>query len=94
MVKFLTFTFYKNALNLNTFGMRVHPQIVTCDLLHYLRLYRNNDVTELQCSVLVKTKTIPAHGGLRLRSVQKHVELHNIYQEKSHVEASCFRRIL
>jgi len=25
--KFLTFTFYKNALNLNTFGLRVHPQI-------------------------------------------------------------------
>jgi len=36
-------------------------------------LYRNNDVTELQCSVLVKKKnTIPAHGGLRWRSVQKH----------------------
>jgi len=29
-------------------------------------------VTELQCSVLVKRKTIPAHGGLCLRSVQKH----------------------
>jgi len=27
---------------------------------------------------LVKRKTIPAHGGLRLRNVQKHVELHNI----------------
>jgi len=93
-VKFLTFTFYKNALDLNTFGLRVHPQIVTCDLLHYLRLYRNNDVTELQCSVLVKRKTIPAHGGLRLPSVQKHVELHNIYQEKLHAEASCFHRIL
>ena len=51
-------------------------------------------MAELQCSVLVKRKTIPAHGGLRLRSVQKHVELHNISQEKSHVEASCFRRIL
>jgi len=51
-------------------------------------------VTELQCSVLVKRKTIPAHGGLCLHSVQKHVELHNIYQEKLHVEASCFHRIL
>jgi len=48
-VKFVTFTCYKNALNLNTFGLRVHPQIVTCGLLHYLRLYRNSDVTELQC---------------------------------------------
>jgi len=28
------------------------------------------------------------------RHVQKHVELHNIYQEKLHVEASCFHRIL
>jgi len=89
-VKFLTLKFYKNALNLNTFGLRVHPQILTCDLLHYLRLYRNNDVFELQCSILVKRKTIPAHGGLRLRSVQKHVELHNIYQEKLHVEALLF----
>jgi len=35
---------------------------------------------------LVKRKTIPAHGGLRLRSVQKHVELHNIYQKKPHME--------
>jgi len=43
---------------------------------------------------LVKIKTIPAHGGLRLHSVKKHVELHNIYQEKAHVEASCFHRIL
>jgi len=51
-------------------------------------------VTELQCSISVKRKTIPAHGGLRLRSVQKHVELNNIYQEKLHVEASCFHRIL
>jgi len=93
-VKFLTFTFYKNALYLNTFGLRVRPQIVTCDLLHYLRLYRNSDVTELQCRVLVKRKTIPAHGGLCLRNVQKHVELHNIYQEKLHVEASCFHRLL
>jgi len=47
-------------------------------------------MTELQCSVLVKWKTIPAHGGLHLRSVQKHVEFHCIYQEKLHVEASCF----
>jgi len=33
--KFLTFTFYKNALNLNTFGLHVHPQIVThgCDFM-------------------------------------------------------------
>jgi len=54
-VNFLTFTFYKNALNLNTFGLPVHTQIVTCDLLHYLILYRNNDVAELQCSVLVNT---------------------------------------
>jgi len=51
-------------------------------------------VAELQCSVLVKRKTIPAQGGLHLRSVEKHVEPHNIYQEKSHVEASCFHRIL
>jgi len=51
-------------------------------------------VTELQCCVLVKRKTTPEHGGLRLRSVQKHVELHNIYQEKLHVEVSCFHRIL
>jgi len=51
-------------------------------------------VDELQCSVLVKRKAIPAHGGLRFRGVQKHVELHNISQEKSHVAASCFRRIL
>jgi len=47
-------------------------------------------VAELQCSVLVKRKTIPAHGGLRLRNVQKHVELHNIYQEKSHTELVVF----
>jgi len=51
-------------------------------------------VAEWQCGVLVKRKTIPAHGGLRLRSAKKHTELHNIYQEKSHVEASCFHRIL
>jgi len=50
-------------------------------------------VAELQCSVLVKRKTIPAHAGLCLWHVKKHVELHNIYQEKSHVEAS-FHRIL
>ena len=33
--KFLTFAFYNNALNLNTFGLRVHPQIVTrgCDFM-------------------------------------------------------------
>jgi len=43
-------------------------------------------VAELQCSVLVKRKTIPAHGGWRLRNGQKHVELHNIYQEKLHIE--------
>jgi len=43
-------------------------------------------VAELQCSVLVKRKTILAHGGLCFRNVQKHVELHNIYQEKSHIE--------
>jgi len=30
-------------------------------------------MAELQCSVLVKRKTIPAHGGLRLRKVQKHI---------------------
>jgi len=47
-------------------------------------------VAELQCSVLVKRKTIPAHGGLRLRNVQKHVKLHNIYQEKSHIELVVF----
>ena len=51
-------------------------------------------MAELQCSVLVKRKAIPAQGGLRLHSVKKHVALHNIYQEKSHVEASCFHRIL
>jgi len=51
-------------------------------------------VAELQCGVLIKRKTIPAHSGLRLRNVQKHVVLHNISQEKSHVEASCFCRIL
>jgi len=51
-----------------------------------LRLYRNSNVAELQCSVLVKRKTIPAHGGWRLRNGQKHVELHNIYQEKLHIE--------
>jgi len=89
IVKFLTSTFYKNALNLNTFGLRVHPQIVTCDLLHYLRLYRNN-----RNKTYDYTGTIPAHGGLRLCSVQQHVELHNIYQDKLHVEASCFHRIL
>jgi len=32
-------------------------------LLHYLRLYRNNNIAELQCGVLAKRKTIPAHGG-------------------------------
>jgi len=42
-------------------------------------------VAELQCSVLVKRKTIPAHGGMRLCNVQKHAELHNIYQDKSHI---------
>jgi len=42
-------------------------------LLHYLRLYRNSDVAELQCCVVVKRKTIPAHGGWRLRKVQKHI---------------------
>jgi len=31
---------------------------------------------------------------VELRNVQKHVELHDIYQEKSHVEASFFHRIL
>ena len=31
---------------------------------------------------------------IAFRSVQKHVELHNIYQEKLHVEAGCFHRIL
>jgi len=68
--------------------------VLPLPLLHYLRLYRNSDVAELQCSVLVKRKTIPAHGGLRLRKVQKHAELHNNSQEKSHVEASSFHRIL
>jgi len=34
IVKFLSFTFYKNVLNLNTLGLQVHPQIVMCDLLH------------------------------------------------------------
>ena len=48
---------------------------------------------ELQCSILVKRKTIPAHGGLHLRNVRKRVALH-IYQEKSQVEANCFHRIL
>jgi len=35
IVKFLTFTFCKNTLNLNTFRLRVHPQIVThkCDFM-------------------------------------------------------------
>jgi len=47
-----------------------------------LRLYRNSNVAELQCGVLVKRKTIPAHGGL--------CELHNIYQEKSHIELVVF----
>ena len=47
-------------------------------------------MAELQCSVLVKRKTIPARGGLRLRSVQKHVELHNICQDKSHIELVVF----
>jgi len=28
-------------------------------------------MAELQCGVLVKRKTIPAHGGLRLRSVHE-----------------------
>jgi len=51
-------------------------------------------VAELQRSVLVKRKTIPAHDGLHLHSVQKLVELHNISQEKSHVEARCSHRIL
>jgi len=50
-------------------------------------------VAELQCSVLIKGKTIPAHGGLHMRNVKNHTELHDIYQEKSHVEAS-FHRIL
>jgi len=50
----------------------------------------NSNVAELQCSVLVKRKTIPAHGGLCLRNVQKHVELHNIYQKKSHMELVVF----
>jgi len=59
-------------------------------LLHYLRVYRNSNVTELRCSVLVKRKTIPAHGGLCLRNVQKHVELHYIYQEKPHMELVVF----
>ena len=31
---------------------------------------------------------------VELRNVQKHVELHDINQEKSHVEASFFHRIL
>jgi len=51
-------------------------------------------VAELQCSVLVMSKTIPAHGGLCLRNVKKPIELHNVYQEKSHEETSCFHRIL
>jgi len=62
-------------------------------LLHYLSLYRSSNVPELQCSILVKRKTIPAHGGLHLRNVRKRVALH-IYQEKSQVEANCFHRIL
>jgi len=33
-------------------------------LLHYLRLYSNSNVAELQCRVLVKRKIIPAHGEL------------------------------
>jgi len=47
-------------------------------------------VAELRCRVLVKRKTIPAHGGWRLRSVHKHVELHNIYQKKPHMELVVF----
>jgi len=39
---------------------------------------------------LVKRKTIPAHGGLCFRNVQKHVELHNIYQKKPHMELVVF----
>jgi len=68
--------------------------VLPLPLLHYLRLCRNSGVAELQCSVLVKRKTIPTHVGLRLRNVKKHAELHNIYQEKSHIEASCFHIIL
>jgi len=38
--KFLTFTFYKNALNLNTFGLHVQPQIArattNCTCTHKL----------------------------------------------------------
>jgi len=37
-------------------------------------------MAELQCSVLAKRKVIPAHGGWRLHNVQKHIELHDIYQ--------------
>jgi len=37
-------------------------------------------VAELQCSVLAKRKTIPTHGGWRLRDVKKHAELHDVYE--------------
>ena len=37
-------------------------------------------MAELQFRVLAKRKTIPAHGGWRLRNAKKHVELHDIYQ--------------
>jgi len=40
-------------------------------------------VAELQRSVWAKGKTIPEHGGWRLRNVQRHVELHDIYQNLS-----------
>jgi len=40
-------------------------------------------VAELQCSVLAKRETILARGGWCLRNVQKHVELHDIYQSLS-----------
>jgi len=40
-------------------------------------------MAELRCSVLAKRETIPACGGWCLRSVQKHVELHYIYQSLS-----------
>jgi len=40
-------------------------------------------VAELQRSVLAKRKTITEHGRWRLRDVQKHVELYDVYQSLS-----------
>ena len=40
-------------------------------------------MAKLHCSVLAKRETIPACGRWCLRNVQKHVELHDIYQSLS-----------